>query len=102
MSRFVSSSLSPAVTASQTDVKKSKTDASKQEEKSQMKPDETHHATTTVPRLAVSALPNTPTPQPRAAGVVGRGGPIAVPAPRNDSIIVSEYDFLCCKLFHPR
>lgn len=82
---FVSHSVSSAAVASQTDVKKSKTDASKHKQKTVL-------ATTTGPRPAVSALPNTPTPQPRATGVEGRAGPIIVPAPRNDSVIVSEYD----------
>ncbi|XP_037609247.1 neural proliferation differentiation and control protein 1a [Sebastes umbrosus] len=69
------------------DVKKSRTDALKQKQKSQdHQSTKTQNATTTAP--AVSALPNTPTPQPRATGVLGRVGPIAVPASKNDHIIV--------------
>ncbi|XP_042251172.1 neural proliferation differentiation and control protein 1a [Thunnus maccoyii] len=71
----------PAAIASQIDVKKGKTDASKHKLK-------TPHATTTAPRPAVSALLNTPTPQPRATGLQGRDGPIVVPAHKNDSIII--------------
>ncbi|XP_035523944.1 neural proliferation differentiation and control protein 1a [Morone saxatilis] len=79
----------PAAVTSQTDVKKSKTDASKNKQKSlNLLSEGSQRATTTAPRPVVSALPNTPTPQPRATGVNGRAGPIAVPAPRNDTIIV--------------
>ncbi|XP_070706666.1 neural proliferation differentiation and control protein 1a isoform X2 [Pempheris klunzingeri] len=79
----------PAAAASQADVKKSKTDASRHKQKSQMSPDEARHATTPAPQLpTASALPNTPTPQPRATAAGGRAGPVAVPAPGNDSIIV--------------
>ncbi|XP_030292409.1 neural proliferation differentiation and control protein 1a [Sparus aurata] len=78
-----------AVVSSQTDVKKSRTDVSKQKQKSQgRQSDETLNTTTTAPRPALSALPETPTSQPRATGVGGRAGPIAVPTPRNDNLIV--------------
>ncbi|XP_038589510.1 neural proliferation differentiation and control protein 1a isoform X1 [Micropterus salmoides] len=81
--------VSPAAITSQTEDKKSKTDAPKLKQKSQSRPSgETMHATTASPGPVASALPNTPTPQPRATGVEGRAGPIAVPAPRNDSIFV--------------
>lgn len=87
LSLFVSDSFSAAAIASQIDVKKGKTDASKHKPK-------TPHATTTAPRSAVSALLNTPTPQPRATGLEGRDGPIVVPAHKNDSVIISEYDLM--------
>lgn len=95
MTMLLSYSVSPAAITSQTEDKKSKTDAPKLKQKSQSRPSgETMHATTASPGPVASALPNTPTPQPRATGVEGRAGPIAVPAPRNDSIFVSEYDFM--------
>lgn len=75
----------PAADVSEMDTKKSKTDASARKQKSE---DETLRAATTAPRPAASALPNTPTPQPRATGSDGRAGPLAVPAPKNDAIIV--------------
>uniref|UniRef100_A0A3B5ASG8 Neural proliferation, differentiation and control, 1a n=1 Tax=Stegastes partitus TaxID=144197 RepID=A0A3B5ASG8_9TELE len=50
--------------------------------------------TTAAPRPSLTTTPNTPTPQPRVTGAGGRGGPIAVPTPKNDNIIVSEYEFL--------
>lgn len=78
--------LSPADVPSQTDVQKTKTDASQQKQKSPSA--EALRATTAAP------LPITPTPQPRATGVVGRGGPIALPTPKNDNVIVSECDLL--------
>ncbi|XP_044030573.1 neural proliferation differentiation and control protein 1a [Siniperca chuatsi] len=79
----------PAAVTSQTDVKNNKTDASKHKQKSQSHlSDENLHAITAAPSTVVSALPNTPTPQPRATGVEGRAGPVAVPASRNDGIIV--------------
>lgn len=92
-SLFVSSLLSPAAVTSQTDVKKSKTDASNHKQKNQSHfSDETPHATTTAPRLAASALPNTP--HPKATGDQRRVGPIAIAKTRTDTIIVSEYDFI--------
>ncbi|XP_041816008.1 neural proliferation differentiation and control protein 1a [Chelmon rostratus] len=79
----------PAAITSQTDAKKSQTDASKHKQQSLGRlSSEALRATTRAPHPAVSALPNTPTPQPWATGVGDRGGPIAVPAPRNDNIIV--------------
>ncbi|XP_034403383.1 neural proliferation differentiation and control protein 1a isoform X2 [Cyclopterus lumpus] len=69
------------------DVNKSKTDASKLQQTSQDRLlTEILNATTPAP--AVSALPITPTPEPRTTGVRGRVGPIAVPASKSDNIIV--------------
>lgn len=73
--------------AAKADVTKSKTDASKLQEASQGRL-LTQSLNATTPAPAVSALPNTPTPQPRATGVRGRGGPIAVPASKSDNILV--------------
>ncbi|XP_067339846.1 neural proliferation differentiation and control protein 1a isoform X2 [Channa argus] len=71
-----------------TDVKKSKTDASKQKQKSQDRfSSENQPATTTAPQPELSALP-TPTPEPRTTGADNRAGPLVVPTPRNDRIIV--------------
>nr|XP_046231166.1 neural proliferation differentiation and control protein 1a [Scatophagus argus] len=79
----------PAAVGSQTDAKKSRTDASSHKQISQSHlSEETLHATTTAPRPALSALPNTPSPQPTATRAEGRAGPIAVPTPKNDSIII--------------
>ncbi|KAF1377404.1 hypothetical protein PFLUV_G00200470 [Perca fluviatilis] len=79
----------PAAVTSQTDVKNIKTDSSKHKPKSQDRISvENVHAPTTALSPVVSALPDTPTPQPRATGVAGRTGPIAVPASKNDNIIV--------------
>ncbi|XP_031133878.1 neural proliferation differentiation and control protein 1a isoform X2 [Sander lucioperca] len=79
----------PAAVTSQTDVKKVKTDASKHKQKSQDRVSlENVNAPITAPRPVVSAFPDTPTPQPRATGVAGRTGPIAVPASKNDNFIV--------------
>ncbi|KAK2819022.1 hypothetical protein Q5P01_024583 [Channa striata] len=64
---------------SQTDVKKSKTVASKQKQNLA--------ATTTAPHPEVSALP-IPTPEPRTTKADDRAGPILVPTSRNDRIIV--------------
>ncbi|XP_069019498.1 neural proliferation differentiation and control protein 1a [Embiotoca jacksoni] len=74
----------PAAITSQTNVKNSKHEQKNQSHLS----DEALHTTTAAPRPAVTALQNTPTPQPRTTGDKGRAGPIAVPAPRKDSIIV--------------
>ncbi|XP_054468768.1 neural proliferation differentiation and control protein 1a [Anoplopoma fimbria] len=69
------------------DVIKSRTDASKLKQTSKDRPfPETLNASTAAP--AVSALPNTLTPQPRATGVEGRVGPIAVPTSKSDNIII--------------
>ncbi|XP_023146266.1 neural proliferation differentiation and control protein 1a [Amphiprion ocellaris] len=79
----------PAAITSQTDVKNSKTDASKPQQQNQLRLlAETQQTTTAAPRPVVTALPSTPTPQPRVTGTGGRGGPIAVPTPKNDSIII--------------
>ncbi|XP_070781161.1 neural proliferation differentiation and control protein 1-like [Enoplosus armatus] len=79
----------PAAVTPQIDVKKSKMDASKHKQKGQSRlSDEALRATTTAPGPVVSALRNTPTPQPRATGAEARAGPVAVPASRNDKIIV--------------
>jgi len=83
----------PDSPAAKADVTKSKTDASKLQEASQGRL-LTQSLNATTPAPAVSALPNTPTPQPRATGVRGRGGPIAVPASKSDNILVSEYDLM--------
>lgn len=48
---------------------------------------ETLRETTAAPG---SVHPNTSTPQARITGADGRAGPVAVPNPRTDSIIVSE------------
>lgn len=94
MTIYVSLTLSAAIT-SQTDVKKSKTDASKHKQKSQARPSsETLHAFTTAPGPTVSAPPATPTPHPRATGVEGRADPIVVPA-KKDKFIISEYTTSC-------
>ncbi|XP_059214587.1 neural proliferation differentiation and control protein 1a [Centropristis striata] len=78
-----------AAVASQTDAKKSKTDASKHKQKSQDPVVAvTSNATTAAPHTAAPALPETPTSQPRATGFERRVGPIAVPASKNDKIIV--------------
>lgn len=79
-----------AADVSETDTKK-KTDASARKQKSELRPsgDETlRTAATTPPRPAASALPDSPTPQPRATGSDDRAGPLPVPAPENDKIIV--------------
>lgn len=76
----------PAAVASQTDVKKTKTDASKHNQKSRDRVSAKTQNATKAP--AVSAPPATPTPLPKATGAVGRVGPIAVPASKNDKIIV--------------
>ncbi|XP_040012492.1 neural proliferation differentiation and control protein 1a [Xiphias gladius] len=79
----------PAAATSQTDVKKSKTDASKQKQNTQARrPSKTLHAFTTAPGTTVSAVSNAQTPQPRATGAEGRAGPLVLPAPRNDRFIV--------------
>ncbi|XP_070845396.1 neural proliferation differentiation and control protein 1a [Chaetodon trifascialis] len=80
----------PAAITSQTDAKKSQTAASKHKQQSlgRLSYETLHAATTTAPHPAVSALLTTPTPLPWATGVGGRGGPIAVRTPSNDSIIV--------------
>ncbi|XP_022071400.1 neural proliferation differentiation and control protein 1a isoform X2 [Acanthochromis polyacanthus] len=79
----------PADITPQTDVKNSKTVASKHQQQNQLRLSaETQQTTTAAPRPVVTALPSTPTPQPRVTGTGGRGGPVAVPTPKNDSIIV--------------
>ncbi|XP_008302559.1 neural proliferation differentiation and control protein 1-like [Stegastes partitus] len=79
----------PAAITSQTDVKNSKTDASKHQQPNQLRLlAETQQTTTAAPRPSLTTTPNTPTPQPRVTGAGGRGGPIAVPTPKNDNIIV--------------
>ncbi|TNN70742.1 hypothetical protein EYF80_019025 [Liparis tanakae] len=69
----------PKHPAAKADVTKSETDASELQEagRGRLLP-QSHNATAPAP--AVPALPNTPTPQPRATAVRVRGGPIAVPA----------------------
>lgn len=44
-----------------------------------------------------SIHPNTSTPQAKITGADDRSGPLAVPNPRNDYIIVSECDIHCLK-----
>ncbi|KAM3599785.1 uncharacterized protein V6R79_011505 [Siganus canaliculatus] len=73
----------PAAISYQTDVNKSK-------QRSQSRPSvEALQATTTAaPHLASSGLPNTSTSQPRLTVAGGRSGPLAVPTPKNDKLIV--------------
>ncbi|XP_061590293.1 neural proliferation differentiation and control protein 1a [Cololabis saira] len=66
------------------DVKDSKTNASKQK----LLPDKSLRGSTTAPRPSGTAVPKTPTSQPRATGNDNRAGPIVVPRPKNDTIIV--------------
>ncbi|XP_028274485.1 neural proliferation differentiation and control protein 1a [Parambassis ranga] len=48
-----------------------------------------HQGTSTAaPHTTLTDPPNTPTPKPRVTGTDGRAGPIAVPTPKNDNIIV--------------
>ncbi|XP_072227954.1 neural proliferation differentiation and control protein 1a [Leuresthes tenuis] len=72
----------PASISLQTDAGDSKTNASKQKNQDRLSSGIQSSST------AATTLPNTPTPQPRATGGDGRAGPIAVPTPKNDSIIV--------------
>ncbi|XP_033502021.1 neural proliferation differentiation and control protein 1a [Epinephelus lanceolatus] len=77
----------PAADTSPTDANKSKTDASEHKQQSQNRLlSETQNATTAAP--AVSAPPATATPGPGATGAEGRVGPIAVPASKNDKVVV--------------
>ncbi|XP_034752473.1 neural proliferation differentiation and control protein 1a isoform X2 [Etheostoma cragini] len=79
----------PAAVTSQTDVKKIQTDASKHKQKSQDRLSIENVTTpTTAPRPVVFAHSDTPTPQPKAIRGEGHAGPIAVPASKNDNIIV--------------
>ncbi|XP_047185513.1 neural proliferation differentiation and control protein 1a [Scophthalmus maximus] len=76
----------PAAVTHPTDVKKSRADAAKQGRKSQAHPSsEKSHAAATTPG---PALADTPTPQPRSTEGVVRAGPLPVPAPKNDKILV--------------
>ncbi|XP_041826868.1 neural proliferation differentiation and control protein 1a [Melanotaenia boesemani] len=73
----------------QADIKNSKTDAFKQKQKNQDRlSGELQSSSTAAPGPAETGLPNTPTPQPRVTGVDGKAGPIAVPTPKTDSIII--------------
>ncbi|KAF0031359.1 hypothetical protein F2P81_015914 [Scophthalmus maximus] len=79
----------PAAVTHPTDVKKSRADAAKQGRKSQAHPSsEKSHAAATTPG---PALADTPTPQPRSTEGVVRAGPLPVPAPKNDKILVSSH-----------
>ncbi|XP_060930424.1 neural proliferation differentiation and control protein 1a isoform X2 [Limanda limanda] len=73
-----------AVVTSQSVVQKTKTDASKQEQKNQALNGRAH-AVTAAPG---SALSDPPTPQPRVSGTEGRAAPLLVPAPENDMVFV--------------
>ncbi|XP_071396894.1 neural proliferation differentiation and control protein 1a isoform X2 [Centroberyx affinis] len=76
------------VTSSQTDVK-IQLDTPKQKQRNQGHPSaDVLPAATQAPPPSVSALLNTPTQQPRTTGVESRIGPIAVPVPNKDSIII--------------
>ncbi|XP_028318667.1 neural proliferation differentiation and control protein 1-like [Gouania willdenowi] len=44
--------------------------------------------TTEAPRHHSTALPSTPTPQPKVTGVDGRAGPISVPAFKKDKLLI--------------
>ncbi|KAM6902131.1 neural proliferation differentiation and control protein 1a [Xenentodon cancila] len=76
----------PVSTSFQTDFKDGKKNVSKQ--KQDRLPDETLPSSTAAPRPIGTALPKTPTPPPRATGADNRAGPIVVPKPKNDTIIV--------------
>ncbi|XP_071322303.1 neural proliferation differentiation and control protein 1a isoform X2 [Trachinotus anak] len=79
----------PVAVTSQTDAKKNKTNASRHQQKSEARPSsDSVHAFTTAPGPTGTAHPSTPTPQPRATGAAGKAGPIVVPAPRDDRVIV--------------
>ncbi|KAG7223887.1 hypothetical protein INR49_015143 [Caranx melampygus] len=79
----------PVATTSQADVKKYKTSDSRHKQKSQALPStESPQNSTTTPGPTGSTPPNTPTPQPRLTGAEGRAGPIVVPAPKNDKVII--------------
>lgn len=74
---------SPKQKSKHPDVAKSRTDASKHKQTSQDRlSGENPNATTAPP-----AVPNTPTPEPRAT-VLGRVGPIPVPPSKSDNVIV--------------
>ncbi|KAM6975930.1 neural proliferation differentiation and control protein 1a [Tautogolabrus adspersus] len=78
----------PAAVASQTNVKKSKADASKQKQKNQGKlSHKTLHTTTSAPPPPVSEL-DTPTPEPGATAGDGRAGPVAVQRPQDSNFII--------------
>ncbi|XP_026195004.1 neural proliferation differentiation and control protein 1a isoform X2 [Anabas testudineus] len=71
-----------------TSITQSKTGVSKPKQKSQDRSSsDSLRATTTVSQPEVSALP-TPTPKARTTGVDGKAGPIGIPIPKNDRIIV--------------
>lgn len=79
----------PAAVTSQKDGTKSKTDAPKHRQENQDRlSDETEHTTTAAVHPTVSALPNTLTPQPRATKDGDRSGPLVVPTPKKDNILV--------------
>ncbi|XP_027881807.1 neural proliferation differentiation and control protein 1a isoform X1 [Xiphophorus couchianus] len=75
--------------SSPADLKDSRTGAS--EQKSQNKnrlSGEIPRSTTAAPIPTGAAVPNTPTPHPRFTAADGRAGPLVVPHPKNDTIIV--------------
>ncbi|XP_026153982.1 neural proliferation differentiation and control protein 1a [Mastacembelus armatus] len=77
------------ITSQRESAKKNKTDASKQKQKNQGHlSSEPLHVTAAAPLPEGSAVPNTNTPQPKVTGADGRIGPIVVPPPSNDRIIV--------------
>lgn len=89
----------PGSISSPADLKDSRTGAS--EQKSQNKnrlSGEIPRSTTAAPIPTGAAVPNTPTPHPRFTAADGRAGPLVVPHPKNDTIIVSE----CLTLFISR
>ncbi|XP_062269067.1 neural proliferation differentiation and control protein 1a [Platichthys flesus] len=79
----------PAAVTSQSDVQKTETDASKQEQKNQA-PNGRAHAVTAAPG---SALSDPPTPQPQVTEAEARAAPSLVPATRNDMILLTVISF---------
>ncbi|PWA26553.1 hypothetical protein CCH79_00000779 [Gambusia affinis] len=76
-------------TSSPADLKDSRKGAS--EQKSQNKnrlSGEIPRSTTAAPIPTGTAVPNTPTPHPKFTAADGRAGPLVVPHPKNDTIIV--------------
>nr|XP_020493707.1 neural proliferation differentiation and control protein 1-like isoform X2 [Labrus bergylta] len=78
----------PAAVVSQTNAKKSKTDASKHKQRSQGNlPNKTLQTTTSAPPLPVSELA-IQTDEPGATAAAGRAGPVAVQRPQNSNFII--------------
>ncbi|CAG5867333.1 unnamed protein product [Menidia menidia] len=76
----------PASISLQTD-EDSKTKASKQSNQGRLS-SKVQSSSTASPGPADTTLPTTPTPEPRSTADDARAGPIAVPTPKNDGIIV--------------